>query len=105
MSNHTPGPWRAMHAGTANDEHARVIRSDGGAWIADVLKQGTEADRAANARLIAAAPDVLAALEDAEGWLNDSDVAYVISHDKGEQAAYCRMMVNIRAAIRKARGQ
>ena len=60
---HTPGPWQSMHAGNANDEHARTIRSYGGAWIADVLRQGTEADRAANARLIAAAPDLLAALQ------------------------------------------
>jgi hypothetical protein len=51
-----------------------------------------------------AAPDLLAALKDAEGWLNDSDIAYVISHDKGEQSAYCRMMVAIHAALAKAEG-
>lgn len=42
------------------------------------------------------------ALKAAEGWLNDSDVTYVISHEKGEQAAYCRLMVEITAAIRAA---
>lgn len=43
-----------------------------------------------------------AALASAEGWLSDSDVAYLISNDKGEQSAYCRMMVEIHAAIRAA---
>ncbi len=70
-----------MHAGTANDENARCVRAYGGAWIADVLKQGTESDRAANARLIAASPCLLevcreiAALADGQGQLNMTMVA------------------------------
>jgi len=66
---HTPGPW---HAVTFDDGSARVIireadipgreESDADDTIADVLPG---LDAPANARLIAAAPDLLAACREA----------------------------------------
>ena len=50
MSEHTPGPWR-VDCGEYSDEY--VLRNG--------LVTHTEAEREANARLIAAAPDLLAA--------------------------------------------
>lgn len=101
-TSHTPGPWKADRIGKE-----LYISPVNGGFVADMQRDECANDEAraacdADAVLIAAAPDLLAALKDAEGWLNDSDVAYVISHDKGEQSAYCRMMVAIHAAIAKA---
>lgn len=57
MSEHTPGPWTRDHG---------LIRGEGGTQIALVAW-----DIEANARLIAAAPDLLAALETAHDILDD----------------------------------
>ena len=60
MSEHTPGPWKAVDnrtVRTVDETHKK-----GGLIIADVA--GHSADNTkANARLIAAAPDLLAMLE------------------------------------------
>lgn len=62
---HTPGPWKvAAHSGqhrsfiSSNDESVLPIKNDG-IYIAHVLGP----DNKANARLIAAAPDLLTALK------------------------------------------
>lgn len=61
---HTPGPWIAFHDDgvvsayeRTGDHTSRIVTISGGSSIA-------------NARLIAAAPDMLEALEDARKWLN-----------------------------------
>lgn len=67
MSKHTPGPWEA-HNGevTTRQENGRSYRR-----IAAVQDYGigslVEVDEA-NARLIAAAPDLLEALKDLSDW-------------------------------------
>ena len=64
MSKHTRGPWEAAERGDYGDldGNSRVIL---GNWrrIAIVQHKGDEEDEA-NARLIAAAPDMLEALEE-----------------------------------------
>ena len=50
---HTPGPWEADALGS--------IRSVGGWFVAEALHAESEAKGQANARLIAAAPDLLRA--------------------------------------------
>lgn len=62
MSEHTPGPWKAVrHGSTAGSivcdigRALEIVRSDGG----ETHNEAIEAD----ARLIAAAPDLLAACE------------------------------------------
>ena len=79
MSKHTPGPWRVIGAGW--DE-----RGDAQYTLRDVKAIG-----AADARLIAAAPDLLAALKRV---LSDDEVA--LSRPDYEFA---------RAAILKAEGE
>ena len=100
MSNlaHTPGPWRVSTIGLMNDG-ALPVSSDQG-QIARVSAQADFprgqghnsecAERDANARLIAAAPDMYAALEMAKLWL-DFDGRFD--------------MQGINAALAKARGQ
>lgn len=77
---HTPGPW-------IYDETWALINAEHGSEIAAVhAARGTKGEPQANARLIAAAPDLLAALVDAYERLT------------GDRSM-------IRAAIAKATGQ
>lgn len=84
---HTPGPWSISDAdechGPANDLLSiRIAHANGGA-VADAYSNclvKTDEECRANARLIAAAPDLLAALQavhnsgDLIRWSFDSDV-------------------------------
>ena len=67
---HTPGPWEAKHReGTDGDYRTEVFSAKHGGiatcdWTPKNLGNGVTATyREANARLIAAAPDLLAALQ------------------------------------------
>jgi hypothetical protein len=85
MSKHTPGPW------TAEDEGASVhIAGHDGIWVAEVYG----IDDNANARLIAAAPDLLQALTEV-----------VETYDSGDNGRTLRWAVDTcRDAIAKATG-
>ena len=90
---HTPGPWQACDVGDYSDYDGRcrvILGND--LRIAVVL--GDHDESAANARLIAAAPDLLEELEDmvslVEYLMNDS-------YDNKETA-------EARAAIARAKG-
>jgi hypothetical protein len=85
----------------------RIIRSANNMWVAQAedfnsYDRDDEAD--ANARLIAAAPELLAALE----WTTDRFAA-AVQHDKAENeladCGHCGVIEEARAAIRKARGE
>jgi len=102
MSKHTPGPWvidhyRQIKAGAP----PRTILVEGVA-----LPQVATLESAANARLIASAPDLLEALKEARDWVArelfnigpcDHDVGLCICQDKS-------LLVRIDAAISKATG-
>lgn len=63
MTEHTPGPWKAAHLGDSIailGTRAEDPEPDG-RTVAEIFDTDTEAT--ADARLIAAAPDLLAALE------------------------------------------
>ena len=90
MSEHTPGPWSIAGRGYTifGPDDAVVISSF------DAETEEEEERYLANARLIAAAPDLLAALEEA---VRSSEVSRMggMSWDEMDRA---------RAAIAKARG-
>lgn len=71
MSNHTPGPWRAWEATPEEHQAEGWIVSGPRGVVAEVEQRGTWGE--ADARLIAAAPDLLKALED----LHDDNVEIV----------------------------
>lgn len=90
-TSHTPGPWTYGY----NGAYGYCITTRGGTHIATSIlykKDGGEA----NARLIAAAPELLSALQalcdaqqhgDVASWANEWDAAYAaISKATGEQA-------------------
>ena len=64
MGKHTPGPWAIGHSFTADI----AIREPSGECVA-VTCELCEGEAEANARLIASAPELLAALRDCEARL------------------------------------
>ena len=106
---HTPGPWRY------DQSHPQVVegRDNGGLWVRRALAYGhTESEVDANARLIAAAPDLLAALRDvsrqleaykefAEQWFTDG----VPEDWRGRCACANAELDKARAALAKAKGE
>jgi len=96
---HTPGPWQAADETAGQAIRIRTVGTiDSALTLALVLVPfaGTEAEQRANARLIAAAPDLLAAL------------LWIVDHgDTGEggRPAYHAMRNHSRAAIAKATGE
>ena len=59
MSKHTPGPWKATHCTVSAPETEDRL------GFTFNVRNGNRDDTKANARLIAAAPDMLEALKDA----------------------------------------
>ena len=59
---HTPRPWREVHDHAPDWTGDWYIYGSGNKWI--VLGEGWTEEHQANARLIAAAPDLLEALEE-----------------------------------------
>lgn len=63
MAQHTPGPW-TLHT-TGSDGHGWVVQHPvDGAYRGVAQVRGSSRQAQANARLIAAAPDLLAAAEE-----------------------------------------
>jgi len=85
MSKHTPGPWRYDYA----PGYCGELLAANGTTLAEFVTEPSEA----NARLIAAAPDLLEALET---WLEQYS---------SEEYEDCPEVVQTRAAIAKATGQ
>jgi len=105
MTKHSPGPW-TLTSQVAGDEDISIYGvtpvHKNPRWIARVYGQGRLArkdpETAANAALLLAAPDMLAAIEDVLSWHDFSDDM----HKPIEvRAAYMRA----RAAIAKAKGE
>jgi len=107
MSTHTPGPWHVDTAGHPNaDVRAACGRAVAFTWMvccgtpktSEQYKARTEIDRA-NARLIAAAPEMLEALQGLFGADMESVMMGHGHHDQVEAIAKAR------AAIAKAEGR
>jgi hypothetical protein len=88
MSNHTPGPWTARRMACQTDSHtynSEVVTSEGGECVASLLRK-------ADAQLIAAATELLAACEALVDAKTESELNYAaviasaaIAYAKGER--------------------
>lgn len=97
MSKHTPGPWEV---GSAFDNYGEIEiaierMTPAGNLVVAVALGGLQGQDA-NAKLIAAAPDLLAALQAIVKSLVDQDDEGMIEH--------AQQMIDARAAIAKATG-
>jgi hypothetical protein len=102
---HTPGPWHYQFNGfaiTIGDESTRHNYLEHDYTVAKI--GGNSMQDEANARLIAAAPDLLEACEEALGQLKDFFDATIPFDDDGSRPRN-RIEVVLRAAIAKARGK
>lgn len=98
MSGYTNGPW---HVVMDRDEFFNIEASDGSEVVGCEGLYRFDDDDEANARLIAAAPELLEALEDCAGWL---DWLYHPDHDD-KHKTNLRRIQKARAAISKAKGE
>ena len=106
--NHTPGPW---HSTQELDEGRFYILTEDGSYIANVDMAGLDPRCESDARLIAAAPDLLAALE---GLLNVTNSLEVLGewsaldinhkHARLERLKVDAALITARKAIREANG-
>lgn len=97
MTQHTPGPWHCHHWPAAAPELNTARES---AFVVKARRISSLAESDADARLIAAAPDLLPALREAADL-----IAWQADHSTGEHKARLRgAMVRARAAIAKAEG-
>lgn len=113
LAGHTPGPWRATTThGIDDSEPFQVWCDDIGAAVAHVYRRSECRDgrglgeQAANAALIAAAPELLAALEECEmvltkniDWQNATNP---MARYANGNAGIIKVRDHARAAIAKA---
>lgn len=98
QAKHTPGPWGI------ETEHALItIGASGAGKIACVFQTVLAGDPKANARLIAAAPELLAALKETLETLGD--IADKLAHGSPMRNDLEAQYAAIRAAIAKAEGR
>jgi hypothetical protein len=107
---HTQGPWQAAHRGSLT-----ILGADGlpvaalthAAWLKQYpLREDPNGEQlASNARLIAAAPEILAALVDLMDQLEGVGIA-IDDQDSGQWHGAEGLSFNqVRAAISKAQGE
>lgn len=89
---HTPGPWTAT-------ERGEFVNAPNGRDICHIYGQRTLGEDKANARLIAAAPDLLAALQAL------AIVAESVAHLRGLEREILPATDAARAALSKALGE
>jgi len=94
---HTPGPWTVSERFNPNDSLRMVVGGPMDAWIAKTTGSHSED----NARLIAAAPEMLEALQLAAPILNE--VGY-IGQSNWTDEQITKAFHAVRAAIAKATG-
>ena len=101
MAKHTPGPWEV---GSPNYQDQRAIGVVGPTWnVADVYYDGADKGEAkANARLIAAAPELLRCLEWAMIWLPKMPLP---DHDQDLRDVFAENLEECNRAIAKSQGR
>ena len=111
---HTPGPWSQSHRQSSHDGMYRTQVYDANgeaiatcAWYPVKAKYGEGTNREANARLIAAAPDLLASLQECVAALDSEAMksALFLYADKYKWKGPKIDMRKARAAIAMATGE
>lgn len=102
MAEHTPGPWTYIEPAGHYREPLDYIVGTTEGWGQTVARINPCNQSEANARLMAAAPDLLAALKDLNFFLHVAEMRF----GSDEQKASCdRLMARANAVIAKAHGE
>ena len=98
---HTPGPWDIREMGDANQYC--ILRENDTKWLIGFFQNGEiwTNEQAANARLIAAAPELLEALTELLAVVN-GECPHLLDEDRGGDA---RLSIAIDEIIAKAKGK
>lgn len=108
---HTPGPWK--HVPRARDGHADIIQHKGNPFIqvgapwaeSPVIDYPHENEQTANARMVAAAPDLLYALKEAKSMLETAKGYFPKSIQNRDRFSLLNVLANaVDPAIAKAEG-
>jgi hypothetical protein len=121
---HTPGPWTRVYEERFRHDNSAGVRAANNLYIAAALDRNSydlDEEVEANARLIAAAPDFLAACTHEEhcipalDWLsallNEVDAHFKSVAGEDDEATYtafrasCKLLLDLRAAVKKAEGR
>jgi hypothetical protein len=105
MSEHTPGPWVVFTIASSAGRSFRIYAppSDDKVEAIDIAHIPKDWESEANARLIAAAPEMLATAKEIDRFLLVIECA-VRSADPSQHRAVLDALMANRAAIRKAEG-
>jgi len=95
---HTPGPWRV---GAAGPNECPTVGTQSGLMVA-MVSHGEDHPTAANANLIAAAPDLLAL---AHRVCAHAEFQYAAAKSDNEADAATLLLIASRTAIAKAEGR
>ena len=97
---HTPGPWACV-SGADKGAFTVYLPSDGMVICSRNQYESKHAEFLANARLIAAAPDLLALCVRFEAWLSETEAG---QRARAERTFDSQGLVDLRAVIAKATG-
>lgn len=97
QAGHTPGPWGWVYDGSSSYSIGPAADPQNGS-VATVFERKHERAEG-NLNLIAAAPDLLAALKSAIGWIDPDEHGLVNREEARDLLSACE------AAIAKAEGQ
>lgn len=95
MSKHTPGPWK-VDTQIESPCHCIVVAPTSSRWIASIGDRPLGEEGQSNARLIAAAPELLEALEACERRLRRVNNSF--GHEEWKEVKQAQ------SALKKARG-
>lgn len=96
---HTPGPWKVIETNYLPHEGDHVADMSNGLMVVPVMH--ALGDPLADARLIAAAPELLEALE----WCADTLAVFVDDGSAAPDSVVGKNLTTARAAIAKATGE
>jgi hypothetical protein len=100
MTKHTPGPWIISGSSIWNSDTHRAIYASGRKPVNERDEEGQ-----ANARLIAAAPEMLAALEALTSWAIEAQKRLPVETWSDLENHGTIEIIEAKAAIAKARGE
>lgn len=110
MSNHTPGPWTRFPGERFKHDSSAGVKDSSGNYIACALDQNRydrDEEVEANARLIASAPELLAACEALAAFTRD--LLKLVTPEQIKEARLTTRMLKLNDtafnAIAKARGE